>query len=219
MNPSERERQSLVNAFAARGPSTASTTACPEATQIYDAVAGTLSVQERMQILDHVSQCAECAEAWKIAKEIDAGADERSQPWHARLTSFGSLQRVAAAATVVIAVAFTVMVVVPTRDPATQYRTAADPTVPTSTSAERLPRERFLLQWTPGPAGSTYALRLSTIELQIVYSQASIAQTEFVVPGDALANVKSQSQLLWQVEAQTPGGDRIVSDTFEVTVE
>lgn len=217
MNLSERERESLANAFAARPPSNGSD-ACPEPGRIYDAVAGTLNVHERMQILDHVAQCAECAEAWKIAKEMDAGSEVRAQPWHARLTSFGSLQRVAMAATVVMAVAFTLIVAVPRTDEAAQYRTASDSNIPIAQSADRLSRDAFTLRWTPGPAKSTYALRVSTADLRMVFSRSGITQTQFVVPRDSLESVASGTQLLWQVEAHTPQGDRIVSDTFVVTL-
>ena len=100
-----------------------------------------------------------------------------------------------------------------------QYRQASDPLAATSTTTSRLPRERFLLRWSPGPAGSSYTLRVSTGELSPLLSKHELATAEFLVPVETLAKVASGQQVLWQVETRLPDGRRVASETFVVTLD
>jgi hypothetical protein len=85
--------------------------------------------------------------------------------------------------------------------------------------SDRLPRDRFLLRWSPGPAGSTYTVRLSTVALSLLLEQDGLDGAELLVPSAALERAQAGDQLLWQIETRLPDGRRINSATFVVTLQ
>jgi hypothetical protein len=53
---------------------------CPAAERIWDAVRLELPLQERLEIIDHTTQCLVCAEAWRIAMTL--GGDRSASAGH-----------------------------------------------------------------------------------------------------------------------------------------
>jgi hypothetical protein len=53
---------------------------CPSADKIWDAVRLQVPVDERLQIIDHLAECATCAEAWSLAVEFERSHEARVQP-------------------------------------------------------------------------------------------------------------------------------------------
>ncbi len=214
MNEARRELEALRRAFAARDPSLEARKQCPEPEQLFEAASGHLDREQRLKIIDHVSQCAECAEAWRLARETGAGltgAPERAKP--------AGMWRFGVAASVICGVGLAAYFVMPGRVGPPAYREAAPSSAPVALVQGKLARDRFLLRWSPGPPGATYLLRLTTSDLTPLLVKQDLESNELLVPGDVLQRVASGEQLLWQVEARLPDDQRIASDTFVITVE
>jgi hypothetical protein len=228
VSESRNDFEALARAFAAREQSQGTMNQCPAPEQLFEAASGALDREQQLRIVDHVSQCAECTQAWRLAMEL--GARPPSHVEQSRPSLFSRLRlrtiqarQFALAASVICAVGLTAYLVIPAIIPVTQqppqYRDAAHPMAPVSLVTGSLARDRFLLRWSAGPQGSTYLLRLTTIDLAPLLVQQDLTRAEFVAPSAALANVESGEQLLWQVEVRLPDGQRIASETYVVTVE
>jgi hypothetical protein len=194
---------------------------CPDPAELFEAASGNLSREQRMMLLDHVAQCAECTEAWRIAMELGARPVETkfSASNSPKRISMMPSRRLAIAASAVLTVGVGTYLGLSMRNDAPQYRDAAELPAPTSQVTGSLPRDRFVLRWSPGPPGSTYSVRLSTADLAMLLEQENIAGSEFTVPASALAQVKSGDRLLWQVELHLPNGQRIASETQVVSLQ
>jgi hypothetical protein len=212
VNERRAEHERLSRAFAARKQAHVPNE-CPDPEQLFEAASGNLAHDRRMALLDHVSRCAECTEAWRLAMELGArpvevAAQSRRPAWRSAL-----------AASVILAAGFATYLALPVRQGTPEYRDAVEPLAPRSVVTGSLPREQFVLRWTPGPQGSTYSVRLSTADLAMLFEQQNIATPELSVPAAALAPVKSGDTLLWQVELRLPGGQQITSETHVVTLQ
>jgi hypothetical protein len=216
------EHERLSRAFAARNQSRGPNE-CPAPEQLFEAASGHLARDQRMTLLDHVAQCAECTEAWRLALELNTRpvepAVEPSAPeLPARNRMMSPAWRSAIAASVVLVAGVATYIALPVGDEGPRYRDAAESLAPDSLVSS-LPRDRFVLKWSPGPQGSTYSVRLSTADLALLLVQQNIAGPELTVPASALAHVKSGERLLWQVEVRLPNGQQVPSETYVVTVQ
>lgn len=210
MSPQQEELEKLSRAWAARDQSSAHEQH-PSAEELYEAAAGNLGRERRLEIIDHVAKCAECTQAWRISLEVgarEAQVPVTQRPW-----------RFALAASVILAVGLVTYLIIPVDRGTPQYREVADPLAPVSAIGSVLPRDRFVLRWSAGPPGTTYVVRLSTADLASLLVQSDIAATELIVPSSALASVKAGEELLWQVEAKLPDGRRVASQTYVVRVQ
>jgi len=230
MSESRPDFETLARAFAAREQSRGIMNECPDPEQLYEAASGTLEREQRLRIVDHVSQCVECSQAWRMAMELGArpsGPVEQLRPtlfsrlhpprWRVRAKAVEIRLALAAAAMCAIAVA--AYLALPVQQQRPQYRDVANPLAPVSLLAENLTRERFMLRWSPGPQGSTYTLRLTTADLLPLLVQQDVTKPEFLVPSAVLGRVVSGEQLLWQVEVRLPNGERVTSKTYVVTLD
>jgi hypothetical protein len=77
-----------------------------------------------------------------------------------------------------------------------------------------LPRADLVLRWSEGPAGTRWALQLSSEDLSLVHRADSLATSEYRVPAEVLAALPAGTKLLWQVEARLPDGRVQRSATF-----
>lgn len=234
MSSSHDEDEKLARAFLGRQQTPQASGACPEAERLYEAASGELPAAQRLAVLDHVAGCAECTEAWRLALEISESgvADSSTSPAAvpirrdrepAGLRPAGGrvseTLKFAIAAGLVIAIGLTVYIGIPTEVPAPAYREVPTPLAPASLTPDALPRERFLLQWSAGPAGSTYTVRLMTMDLQPVLVENGVAGRELLVPSAVLDGLASGTRLLWQVDARLADGQQIVSAAYAVTLE
>ena len=223
MKPQREEFEKFSRAWAARDQSPAQHQH-PDAEELFEAASGNLERERRLTIVDHVSQCAECTEAWRLALELgarpaDNSADSGAQVAQAPRASTQRVWRFALAASVVLAVGAVTYLVLPVEQGTPQYRDVEDPLAPVSAIAGSLPRDQFVLRWSAGPPGTTYMVRLSTTDLAPLLVESDVGVAELAVPSSVLANVKPGEELLWQVEARLPNGRRVVSETYVVRVE
>jgi hypothetical protein len=216
VNERREEYERLARAFAARKQSHVPNE-CPDPELLFEAASGNLAQDRRMTLLDHVARCAECTEAWRLAMELGARPAETeasAPPVPTRRPAWQS----ALAASIVLVAGFATYLALPVRQDAQEYRDATEPLAPRSLVTESLPRDGFVLRWSPGPSGATYAVRLSTADLVMLFEQTNITRNELSVPASALAQVKSGESLLWQVEVRLPNGQRIPSETHVATL-
>jgi hypothetical protein len=223
VNERREEFERLSRAFAAREQSRPQHD-CPDADELFEAAAGTLQTERRLAIIDHVSRCAECTQAWRLASELGvrpvaAASAAMGGPIPQARSASMRIRRFAFAASAIVAVGLVTYLVVPVDNGTPQYRDVVDPLAPVSQTPGSLPRDRFVLRWSPGPQGTTYSVRLSTADLAPIPVRSEVATTELTVPTELLANVKPGQDLLWQVEARLPNGRRVVSETYAVRLE
>jgi hypothetical protein len=75
-------------------------------------------------------------------------------------------------------------------------------------------RDNVVLQWTGGPEGSRYNVRVMTEDLRLISSAWSLEKPEYRVPAAPLSDLPSGTKLVWQVDAFSPDQPRITSPTF-----
>ena len=214
MSDARREFETLARAFAEREGRRSTSSACPPAEQLFEAASGGLDREQRLKMVDHVSQCAECAVAWRLAMELGARpASPLAESGRARVS------RYAMAASVILAAGLTTYFVRQGHEAPPQYRDAPHQLAPVSRTGDKLSRNSAVLRWSPGPEGCTYAVRLTTADLIPVFEKQDITSEELAVPAAMLEKLPSGEQLLWQVEVRLPNGQRIASETYVVTLD
>lgn len=218
MSGTQKEIESLRQAFAARKQAPEALAECPEAELLFDAASGSLDPGRRMQVIDHVARCAECAMAMRLAMELDARPGGDAQPIPA-VTRPRWMPSLALAASLLVAVGLGVSFLLPTELPQPQYRQATDPRAATSMVGDRLARGNFLLRWSAAEPGSTYSLRVSSADLVTLLSRHDLTSNQALVPAELLAKLAPGDQILWQVETRLPDGRQVASETFVVTLE
>jgi hypothetical protein len=194
---------------------------CPEAERISRAARGEAPFDEVQAILDHLSACAACTVAWRLAREsaVAEGEPVRAQP--STVASWRRpVVRYAAAAVVLVAVAGIAVREWSRRsgDDA-GFRTTGEAAIRAAIpDGGELPRGAFLLRWTPGPAGTRYTVLVSDERLTPITEGANVGSPEFLVPEEALTALPSGARVLWQVRATLPDGTRVATQTFVARV-
>ncbi len=212
MNADQPTPRELVRLFEALSTDARPRDGCPSPDRIWDAVRGELPAAEVESLVDHTSGCGICAEAWRLAREIGPPPLVGSTP---RPISTPIWLALGVAATFLIAVTGVYLLrdrplmqepVYRESDEAS-IRSLLDETIP-------LPRDQFVLRWSPGPAGTTYTVRVTREDLSPIEVAQVVQHAEHRVPPNLLAPLPRSARVLWQVEATLPGGGRSVSPTF-----
>ncbi|HVQ30119.1 MAG TPA: zf-HC2 domain-containing protein [Vicinamibacteria bacterium] len=191
---------------------------CPPSERLWQAVRAELPAEQRREIVDHIAGCPACAEAWRLAVEIDpdarptAAASQR--PWLAAF--FEARHLVPLAASLLIATTAGVVLLrgpEGAHDPG--YREAGSGAIRSLLSEnEPVSRSAFRLRWSPGPMGTRYDVRVTTESLDPVASAQGLTEASFLVAEPLLASLPAGSRLLWQVQMRRPEGNRQDSPTF-----
>lgn len=193
---------------------------------VWEAVAGRLDVERRRELIDRMATDPALAQAWRVALELDRARGSAAP--EAAATSSGFQSRASSrwlpgalmglAATLIVAAGVRVLLV--NRTPADTFRAAAGTAVESRvTSDAALPRDAFVLRWSPGPDGSRYTVRVTTEDLKLLTTATDLPVPEFTVPRDALGTVPAGGRVLWQVILAAPGGETVSSQTFVVRVQ
>ena len=212
---------SLREAFQSDAEILAGGERCPAAERIWRSVEGELDAPENDSLLRHVGECGACAAAWRLARDLSRSSGKKREPVAAgRGDRFGGLPMLAMAAALVLAAALGSQLFGPWRMEAPAFRTQqAEWLTPVGEDGESLPRDQFLLRWAGGPEGSTYDVRVTTEELDLLATGRSLEQPEYQVPAEALADLPSGARVYWQVTAHLPGGRRVDSGSFLTRIE
>jgi len=214
----------LREAFASRNPDGDADGPCPDAESLWQAVRRELPHQRIRQIGLHVTTCAECAEAWRLAREVarEVPADvlpfERPAGKAARARGWWIGGALAAAAAVIM-----VALMLPTGPapgPAGQgiMRGAEEVISPVNDLAMPLSRDSCTLRW-QGPADGRWDIRVATEDLRVIAEARNLGATEFAVPAEALADLPPGAKIVWQVHANMPDGRRLASRSFVQSLE
>lgn len=194
------------------------TDGCPTADRILDAVQGKASPGVNRAIADHAATCPACFTAWRMAREY-VGDASRTAAWPT--STWARVAGIAASVLIAIGIGAPMLMhdaVVPAPVP-TVRAVPSGGVRPVTPEGAVLSRDRFVLQWTAGPDGSRYDVRVTDRTLERVAAAQGLDKPEFTVPGDALRSVASGGALLWQVELVQPDGRRTSSSTFSVRVK
>lgn len=72
----------LRDAFRSLADGASPSPGCPPASRLWDAQQGDVSPEEARQLMDHVASCPSCAQAWRLARELDDGGVAEALPPH-----------------------------------------------------------------------------------------------------------------------------------------
>jgi hypothetical protein len=213
---SDPQLETLRAAWAARAP-TSPGPDCPAPDAIWEAVAGERQEAEVRAMLEHSLQCADCSALWRLARELHGAAGSLQPsaqgevvPFRSRSTRWMAVAGLAAAA----ALAFVLLPRTGRNLPAPVVR-GTDGTVLLADPATReLDRAHPVLRWTGAPEGSRYTVVVSTRDLTVLYRQSGLAQTELVLPPETISGIPAGGEVLWRVEAISPGGRHTSSEAF-----
>jgi hypothetical protein len=224
MTENDTELDRYREAFATLAEDAGATEGCPDTETIYRAVSGELSAAEVAEIVDHLSECASCAQAWTVARQMAPAAVESTEPSlgpdasarDRRGASPWTWMGLAAAA--VLAVALGVRVwqpEVPTvarSDEEGVVHSLLDESAPLS-------RNSFVLRWSGAPEGSRYRVSLTTEDLRPIARAEDLAAPEYRVDPESLSDVPRGTRLLWRIETALPDGELVPSPTFVAIVD
>lgn len=194
-----------------RTPVGAPPTGCPDPERIWRAVALESPASERRSLIDHAAVCAHCAETWRLA----AGFTDRTSPQAAtvRRRAVGWPRLALAAASIVAAVGLGWLALHREADQEAALR-ATEPAIRSLLEdGEALPRDRFLLRWTPGPPGTIYDFEVGTTDLKLVSRGVALTAAEYLVPAEALESLAPDTSIAWRVVATLPDGRVVTSVT------
>jgi hypothetical protein len=197
---------------------------CPDAERIWSSAAESPPAGRDDDLLLHLGECGACAAAWRVARELDRDdvAEREARETGRASTGWRSarLRWGAAAALLIAAAALGVIFIGPWTTEPPVYRTQEGyRLLPSGEDGESLPRGSFVLRWTAGPVGSTYDVRVTSEELDLLARGSRLEQPTFQVPAEALEELPSGARIFWQVTAHLPDGRRVDSASFLALIE
>ncbi len=203
------ESQWLRDAFVARSRDAVPTEECPPAERLWSAARGEQRDGVR-ELVEHLATCGACAEAWRLARELEPAEESeadaaparswwRQPAWHA----------IAAAAIVALVVGFGWR---PTDGPAETFRGGDSPQIQRfPDKGGQLDRRDPWLRW-PGAEDATYDLVVMTDDLsQTLVDVEDLEEAEYRIPDAALHDLPEGARLRWRVEVETPQGTDLLS--------
>ena len=197
---------------------------CLSAEWVWDAVIGRQSGVALEAGLAHVTQCAACAEAWRVAHELLMATGQL--PAVARPTTAWPSWRVWVPAAAAVAVLFVGAGADrgwfdrATTGPgdADVIRGASPALTANLPEGAVCERAACRLSWSDAGDGARYTVRVTTGDLAPVAVATGLAEPAFTIPASDLQALAPQADVLWQVEAVLPDGRRLSSATFSIVV-
>lgn len=186
---------------------------CPPSERLWDAAHGELQRHHVAEVLLHCGECGVCAEAWRLAWDVEPL--EETRPGRA----WGGL-RYAVAAVVVAGLAGLALFLLPRQSPTSPpvFRETGSATIESITAAVQ-PRNACVLSWTAAFDGGRFDLRVMTEDLDLLHAEWGLSETTFAVPPTALEPVAAGERILWQLTLRTPKGETFVSETFATEID
>jgi hypothetical protein len=194
-----------------------------DAERMYAALHGELDAETRRQIVDETIRNPRAAAAWRLARELDPGdaASPAGGLDHEDATYGGhawTRRWLPLAATVALALGAAWQFQV-WRDDAPVYRGEEVRAISSALPAgQPLSRTRPELRWTPID-GARYRVRVLTPELDVLDESGDLEAPAYMLGPAVLSRIGPGTEVLWQVEARTPGSAPLVSPTFSTRVQ
>lgn len=205
----------LAAQWRARAGAEVLTPECPDSESIWRAVTLESQAEERLRVIEHIASCAHCAETWRLAAAFHDPARQSVSNLRPLRRVWPQVSLIAAA---VIAAAAIWLVVRDQPQTTPVLRTTAVEIRSAVGDATSLPRDRFLLRWTPGPRGTIYDIEVATTDLKLLSRQMALTTTEYLVPSQVLAGVAANETVAWRVHATLPDGRAVSTVTYFTTV-
>jgi hypothetical protein len=211
--------EELRKAFQSLGDTSREEPSSADLDQVWRAVSEELPAVERRALVDRMATDPALAESWRVAQEL-----YRETPRSTRAATipvgFRTLSWMPAAAVLLIAIGIGVIVQLSRPTVQDTFRDSERYVVESLVQSDTtLPRNAFLLRWTPGPEGSRYHVRVTTDDLQVLTTVSDLTTPELEVAGDLLSTVAPGSPVFWQVDVMLPEGSTVSSPTFVVNVQ
>jgi hypothetical protein len=218
--PQDDRDERLKSAFLALAGTSADECSDDEIDRIWRAASGELDADARRDLVDRMAASPAAAEAWRVAQAMREAQGYPALPAVETRHSWSPTWIGLAAALALTVGLGLFQLNRSTTQPADVYRDQASPTTVESLvpSDSTLPRDAFLLRWSPGPAGSRYQLRVTTDDLRVLTTVADVNTPELTIPRAALDSVAPGARVLWQVVTTLPSGQTVSSPTFVVRV-
>jgi hypothetical protein len=202
------ELSRLRAAFAAPvsgGTGTPEPEACPPSDRIWLAVRGELPPDELREIVDHIATCPACAEDWRIAMAFEEESrGDVPVPAPAPRSFVATVrQRAWMAIAASVLVAFIGFQGFHFFQPKPEYRGGDETGIQSLVEGPSLPRDAFILRWTPVAGAEAYNLEVMTVGLDHLYSAEGLTTTTCQIPPASLARLRSGDKVHWMV---TPVG-------------
>jgi hypothetical protein len=220
MKREEGELARLRKAFGSLSQPAPAPAACPPPEKLWEAARGELPPAQIREIVEHMAACPSCAEDWRLAVALQRPETASNVIHAAERFTFGQrLRNWGLAAAAVLALAVVGVQWARQVDPQAGYRGKEDTIQSLVEDGQGLPRQQFLLRWSPPETqGATYHVEVSTEDLKVIASDDNLHQPRFLVPAYALAGLPPGAHLLWKVDAELPEGGHVTSNTFVTTV-
>ncbi len=216
------DTEALRRAFRQR-PISSDPTELPSPARLWDALSGELKPHQRRELIEQTAASPELAEEWRLAQALQdeiRAADERAPVSHPAFTRASPRPwQLALAALLLAAVGLWLL-----SDWQTEPGPASggEPIVRNSGGkklSSLLPADALLSRQAPvlrwqGLEGARYDLRVSNLELVLLAEGRDFAEPRFELPAELFDQLPAGSEILWQVEAILPSGERLISETF-----
>jgi hypothetical protein len=208
----------LRDAFRALASTSSTRCSDEDLDRVWRAVAGDLPLNERHELIERLASDPACAEAWRVALELQQPEGERQPALVSIRSRMWNPAWIGLAAALVLAVGVGLFQV--QRAPESTFRNDAAYVIESRLSSDAsLPRDAFVLRWSAGPEGSRYKVRVTTEDLRVITTENDVRAPEFRVAPDALSAVAPGSRIFWQVTASLPSGEAVSSQTFVVRTQ
>jgi len=157
---------------------------CYRVETLWESATGRLARAENRAVVLHIAECASCATAWELARELGpAGEAAGRAPAPTRRRWIPAV----AAAVLLATVAAWLWKPMEVHEPA--YRdTSGDWIVSELEVGRLLERTDCTLRWSAGPEGTTYDVRVTTADLTPIAQGLDLAEPSFRVDPSSLAS-------------------------------
>jgi len=189
--------------------------ACYRVETLWESATGRMARAENRAVILHIAECASCATAWELARELAPAGEVADR---APVTSWRRSVPAIAAAVLFAAVALWLWKPMEIHEPI--YRDTSGDWIVSELEADRsLDRGECTLRWSAGPDGTTYDVRVTTADLTPIAQGLDLTEPSVRVEPSSLASVPSGEIILWRVTARLPDGRKTASITFRTRVE
>jgi hypothetical protein len=188
---------------------------CPPPERLWAAAAGELGPAEVRAVVEHLGACADCAEEWRLAVELEAGKERVSRAPDAIAPARWKTWLPIAAALTAVGLGLTVHQL---REPPerSHFRGENEEIQPAIADGSTLERGHFVLRWTPAPAARTYTVVVQDATFRERFRAEGLTVPKAEVPASAFAGLGASDRVYWQVTTSFSDGTKATSKAWSI---